>query len=111
MNANLHLHSRFSDGSLWPEEIALEAARLGLASAALTDHDTMGGADRFVAECARLGIAGVTACEIDVSEPEIEYKSEILAYFPGKASSGCPATRRMLETVLVERKKRLEYYL
>lgn len=111
MNANLHLHSRFSDGSLWPEEIALEAARLGLAQAALTDHDTMGGADRFVAECVRLGIEGVTACEIDVSEPEIDYKSELLAYFPGKTSPECPATRMMLGKVLGERKKRLEYYL
>jgi histidinol phosphatase-like PHP family hydrolase len=111
MNANLHLHSRFSDGSLWPEDIALGAARQGLAAAALTDHDTMGGADRFVDECARLGFVGITACEIDVSEPEIDYKSEILAYFPGKTVIGCPATRQILATVLGERKKRLEYYL
>ncbi len=111
MNANLHLHSRFSDGSLWPEDIALGAARLGLEAAALTDHDTMGGTDRFVKECARLGVEGITACEIDVSEPEIDYKSEILGYFPGRATSGCPATGLMLATVLGERKKRLEYYL
>lgn len=111
MKANLHLHSKFSDGSLWPEEIALGAAREGLEAAALTDHDTMGGTERFVDACARLGVLGFTACEIDVSEPEIEYKSEILGYFPGKASSECPATRSMLATVLGERKKRLEYYL
>lgn len=111
MNANLHLHSRFSDGSLWPEDIALEAARQGLAAAALTDHDTMGGTDRFLAECARLGISGITACEIDVSEPEIDYKSEILAYFPGKTSALCVETGSLLDAVLGERKKRLEYYL
>lgn len=111
MKANLHLHSRYSDGSLWPEEIALGAARQGLQMAALTDHDTMGGADQFVAGCARLGIRGVTACEIDVSEPEIDYKSELLAYFPEKAASRCDATGRMLDSVLRERKKRLEYYL
>lgn len=111
MNANLHLHSRFSDGSLWPEEIAQGAARQCLAMAALTDHDTMGGADRFVGECRRLGIGGVVACEIDVFEPEIDYKSEILAYFPGRASADCAAASRMLGIVLGERKKRLEYYL
>ncbi len=111
MKANLHLHSRFSDGSLWPEDIALEAARQDLAAAALTDHDTMGGTDRFLDECARLGIRGITACEIDVSEPEIDYKSEILAYFPGKAQADCSGTGALLDTVLGERKKRLEYYL
>jgi 3',5'-nucleoside bisphosphate phosphatase len=111
MNANLHLHSRFSDGSLWPEDIALEAARLGLAAAALTDHDTLGGTDRFLAECARLGMEGITACEIDVLEPGIGYKSEILAYFPGKASARCIETGNLLGKILEERKKRLEYYL
>lgn len=111
MDANLHLHSRFSDGSSWPEEIALDAARHGLAITALTDHDTLGGADRFVAECGRLGIAAVHACEIDVAEPEIEYKSEILAYFPEAASGGCPATKTLLAGVLEGRRKRLEYYL
>jgi len=111
MNANLHLHSRFSDGTLWPEDIALEAARRGLAAAALTDHDTMGGTDRFIAECARLGIEGITACEIDVLEPEIDYKSEILAYFPGKTSTLCGETGNLLDKILGERKKRLEYYL
>ncbi|TXT51157.1 MAG: PHP domain-containing protein, partial [Spirochaetes bacterium] len=60
MNANLHLHSRFSDGSQWPEEIALAAARQKLEMAALTDHDTLGGTERFLAECAKLGIQGIT---------------------------------------------------
>jgi hypothetical protein len=111
MDANLHLHSRFSDGSSWPEEIALDAARRGLAMAALTDHDSLGGADRFAAECGRLGIQAVRACEIDVTEPEIDYKSEILAYFPQAAGKGSPATGALLAGVLEGRRKRLEYYL
>jgi hypothetical protein len=111
MNANLHLHSRFSDGSSWPEEIALDAARKGLAMAALTDHDTLGGADRFVAECGRLGMTAVHACEIDVDDPEIGYKSEILAYFPEAPSKGFPATKALLAKALEGRRKRLDYYL
>jgi len=111
MKANLHLHSRFSDGSLWPEDIAQSAAHEGLALAALTDHDTLGGSERFAAACGELGLESVTACEIDVSEPEINYKSELLGYFPGKGASDCRETRRMLGVVLGERKKRLEYYL
>lgn len=111
MKANLHLHSRFSDGSGWPEEVALQAARRGLAAAALTDHDTMGGAERFIAACAKLGLQGIAACEIDVDEPDIAYKSELLAYFPGRAASDCVRTGALLGRILAERTKRLEYYL
>lgn len=111
MNANLHLHSRFSDGSQWPEEIALAAARQKLEMAALTDHDTLGGTERFLAECAKLGIQGITGCELDVDEPKIDYKSEILGYFPNKSASRCTAISALVQGVLGERKKRLEYYL
>ncbi|MGH9267512.1 MAG: PHP domain-containing protein, partial [Acidimicrobiales bacterium] len=39
--AELHCHSNFSflDGASHPEELAEEAARLGLSALALTDHD------------------------------------------------------------------------
>ncbi|MGI9052013.1 MAG: PHP domain-containing protein, partial [Ilumatobacteraceae bacterium] len=39
--AELHCHSNFSflDGASHPEELATEAARLGLDALALTDHD------------------------------------------------------------------------
>ena len=111
MNANLHLHSKFSDGSLWPEDIVRGAAHLGLDLIALTDHDTMGGSDRFAAECVVQGLSWVSACEIDVADPAVGYKSELLAYFPGKSPRDCAATGAMLQRVLDERRKRLDYYL
>ena len=39
--AELHCHTNFSflDGASHPEELAVEAARLGLAALAVTDHD------------------------------------------------------------------------
>ena len=54
MYAELHCHSNFSflDGASHPEELAEEAARLGLAALALTDHDGFYGVVRF-AEAAR----------------------------------------------------------
>jgi error-prone DNA polymerase len=53
--AELHAHSAFSflDGACHPEELAAEAARLGLEALALTDHDGLYGVVRF-AEAARL---------------------------------------------------------
>jgi error-prone DNA polymerase len=52
--AELHCHSNFSflDGASHPEELAEEAARLGLEALALTDHDGLYGVVRF-AEAAR----------------------------------------------------------
>ena len=52
--AELHCHSNYSflDGASHPEELAEEAARLGLEALALTDHDGLYGIVRF-AEAAR----------------------------------------------------------
>lgn len=108
MEANLHLHSRYSDGSLWPERIAELAAGAGLGLAALTDHDTLGGCDRFAAAAAKLGLATVSACEIDCVAPEIGYRSELLAYFPLGAHA---ATSALLGRILAARKARLELFI
>lgn len=108
MEANLHLHSRYSDGSLWPERIAEIAAGTGLAMVALTDHDTLGGCPRFAAAASSLGMKTLPACEIDCLAPEIKYRSELLAYFPG-GSYG--ATGALLARVLVARRSRLERFV
>lgn len=46
---DLHCHSIFSDGTDDPETLARQAAALGLAALALTDHDTLAGLPRFLA--------------------------------------------------------------
>lgn len=48
---DLHVHSTFSDGSLTPEELAAAGESAGLSAMALTDHDTVGGVERFLAAC------------------------------------------------------------
>ena len=82
MRANLHLHSRCSDGTIWPEEIAERAVAERLEMVALTDHDTMSGTVEFADACARLGLQAIPGVEIDCAAPSIGYRSEILAYFP-----------------------------
>ena len=44
IRADLHTHSRVSDGSCTIEELAREAAEAGLDAIAVTDHDTLEGA-------------------------------------------------------------------
>ena len=40
MPADLHCHTKLSDGSASIEELVYMARRMGLASIAVTDHDT-----------------------------------------------------------------------
>lgn len=54
--AELHCHSSYSflDGASAPAELVAEAARLGLAALAITDHDGMYGVPQFAQAAARL---------------------------------------------------------
>lgn len=61
---DLHTHSTFSDGSLTPEELVADARKAGLSGIALTDHDTTGGVERFLAACSATGVNGIAGVEI-----------------------------------------------
>lgn len=61
---DLHTHSVFSDGTTRPSEIAREAADIGLAGFALTDHDTIDGWDEAREAAASLGIDFVPGIEV-----------------------------------------------
>jgi error-prone DNA polymerase len=64
--AELHCHSNFSflDGASHPEELAEEAARLGLEALALTDHDGMYGVVRFAEAARAVGLPTVFGAEL-----------------------------------------------
>ena len=74
--AELHCHSSFSflDGAATPDELVAEAARLGLAALAITDHDGMYGVPQFAQAAARLRAHGarlgtVFGAELSLSLP------------------------------------------
>ena len=60
--AELHCHSSFSflDGASTPDELVAEAARLGLETLAITDHDGMYGVPQFAQAAAPLGDQGIS---------------------------------------------------
>jgi error-prone DNA polymerase len=66
--AELHCHSSFSflDGASSPEELAEEAARLGLEALALTDHDGFYGVVRFAGAARAVGLPTVFGAELSV---------------------------------------------
>ena len=67
--AELHCHSNFSflDGASHPEELAAQAARLGLAALALTDHDGFYGVVRFSEAARAAGLATVFGAELTLA--------------------------------------------
>lgn len=66
-DADLHCHSRVSDGMLAPAEVVRRAHQAGVALHALTDHDELTGIPEAAAEARRLGMAFVAGVEISVS--------------------------------------------
>ena len=66
--AELHCHSNFSflDGASHPEELAEEAARLGLEALAITDHDGMYGVVRFAEAARAVGLPTIFGAELSV---------------------------------------------
>ncbi len=69
--AELHAHSSFSflDGASHPEELAAEAARLGLEALAITDHDGLYGAVRHSQAAADAEMATVFGAELHLPVP------------------------------------------
>ena len=66
--AELHCHSNFSflDGASSPEDLAEEAARLGLEALALTDHDGCYGVVRFAAAARECSLPTVFGAELSL---------------------------------------------
>ena len=67
VNADLHCHSAFSDGTLEPEVLAARAKANGVELWALTDHDELAGQRRARDAAGALGLPYLTGTEISVS--------------------------------------------
>ena len=65
--ADLHSHSRASDGAYAPAEVAARAASLGVTLWALTDHDTLDGLAQARASALALGMNFLNGVEISVT--------------------------------------------
>ena len=77
--ADLHLHTRFSDGTFSPEELVAQAVQHGLSALALTDHDTVEGCADAARECEAAGIGFITGTELTAEYDDTEV--HVLGYF------------------------------
>ena len=76
--ADLHLHTRYSDGNWAPAELVCEAQRLGFAAIAITDHDTLDAIPEALDGAGIEVLPGVEiTCRVDTNEVHL------LGYLPG----------------------------
>ena len=66
--ADLHLHSRYSDGTYSPTEVVFHARRQQLAAMSLTDHDTLEGCAPTAAACLGAGIEFIPGMELTAEQ-------------------------------------------
>src|ERR671937_985756 len=66
----LHAHSAYSflDGASLPEEVAVQAAELGYAALALTDHDGLYGSLEFAHAAKAFGVRPITGAEVTLAD-------------------------------------------
>ena len=76
---DLHTHSVYSDGTLTPAELVVEAKKIGLSAVALTDHNTVAGLPEFVSAAENSGVLAVPGVEFSTDYGNTEL--HILALF------------------------------
>lgn len=102
MFADLHLHTRYSDGTYTPAELVAAAQSVGLTEIALTDHDTLDGCEEVAALAEEVGIRFITGTEITAELDGREL--HILGYF---VSEQHPELARELRAAQEIRQKRV----
>ena len=64
--ADLHNHTRASDGDLTPGQLVIRAKELGLGAVAITDHDTLKGIEPGLSAGRQAGIRVIPGVEVSV---------------------------------------------
>ena len=77
---DLHMHSTYSDGSCSPANLVKMAAKKGLCTIAITDHDSVDGVDEAIAAGLIHGIEIIPAVELSVELPGY-HDVHLLGYF------------------------------
>lgn len=76
---DLHVHTTASDGQLSPTAVIRKAQALGLATIAITDHDTTAGVEEALAAARGSGLQVIPGVEISTDIPRTEV--HILGYY------------------------------
>ena len=78
--ADLHLHTKVSDGSEDITTILKMAKEAGITHLAITNHDTTQKTEEYIAEARRYGIYAIPGVEMSAYDSEREVRAHILGY-------------------------------
>lgn len=95
MAADLHCHTKLSDGSVGIEDIILIAQKSGIDTIAITDHDCLAGTVRGQVIGKRYGVNVIPGVEISAFDFEAGKKVHILSYLadaPNRLEGICKRT-------------------
>ena len=82
MKANLHCHTKLSDGTLGIDDLIILAKNSGVTTLAVTDHDSLAGTVRATIIGERHGINVIPAVEFSATDGKRKAKAHILCYLP-----------------------------
>lgn len=84
MAADLHCHTKLSDGSVGIEDLIVIAHKSGIDTIAITDHDCLAGTVRGQIIAKRYGVTVIPGVEISSFDSEAGKKVHILSYLAEK---------------------------
>ena len=82
MSADLHLHTRLSNGSLGIEDLILLAKKRGVSTIAITDHDCLAGTVRGKVIGERHGVTVIPGVELSGTDKTNGQEIHMLCYKP-----------------------------
>jgi len=83
--ADLHVHTIYSDSTFSPQEVVVTAHEVGLSCIAITDHDAVGGVEEAIDYGKKVGIEVIPGVELTAEYNDTEI--HILGYFIDYKSS------------------------
>lgn len=84
MAADLHCHTKLSDGSVGIEDLIVIAQKSGINTIAITDHDCLAGTVRGQVIGKRHGVTVIPGVELSAFDDEVGKKVHILSYLAEK---------------------------
>ncbi|MBR3817024.1 MAG: PHP domain-containing protein [Clostridia bacterium] len=84
MKADLHCHTKLSDGTLGIDDIIILAKNSGVTTLAITDHDCLAGIVRAELIGQRHGVNVIPAVEFSATDSKRNSRAHILCYLPDK---------------------------
>ena len=82
LKADLHCHTKLSDGTMGIDDILVLAKKSGVTTLAITDHDCLAGTVRARMMGERYGITVIPGVELTCTDPKRKNKAHLLCYLP-----------------------------